>query len=127
MAMKYRGEGSSPENCNGTEPRLSYGPQATVRQATRRVCHTHPGSETLPSLTFRTYGNHGDPGGSAEGAAQLRTSLNSEEEVGNARKSESPILAMKSGNADGAKGRQYWDSESMANMPRHRADSVHDH
>jgi hypothetical protein len=73
------------------------------------------------------YGNHGDPGGSADGAAQLLTSLNSEEEAVTVRKSESPIVAVKSGNADGAKGRQYWDSESTANMPRHRADSAHDH
>jgi hypothetical protein len=125
--MKYRGEGSSPEKTNGKEPMVSANPQATVRQPKRRVCRTHPGSQTLPSLTFRTYGNHGDPGGSAEGVAQLPTSLNSEGEAGNVRKSESPILAMKSGNADGAKGRQYWDSESMANMPRHRADSAHEH
>jgi hypothetical protein len=102
-------------------------PQATVQQAKRRACGTHPGSQTSPSLTARTYGNHGDPDGSVEGMTQLLTSLNSEDEVKNVRKSESPIVATKSGNADGAKGRQYWDSESMANMPRHRADSVHDH
>jgi hypothetical protein len=99
-----------------------------VRQAKkRRVGRTHPGSQASPSMTSRTYGNHGDPGGSVEGAAQLPTSLNSEEGAGTARKSERPIVALKPGNAGGAKGRQYWDSESMANMPRHRADSVHDH
>ena len=125
--MKYRGEGSSPEKPTWKEPMGSQSPQATVRQTRRRVCRTHPGSQTLPSLTFRTYGNHGDPGGSAEGGAQLPTSLNSEEEAGSTRKSESPIVATKPGSSGGAKGRQYWDSESMANMPRHRADSVHDH
>jgi hypothetical protein len=125
--MEYRREGCSPENHQWKEPRASIVPQAMVRQTTRRVCRTHPGSQTSPSLTLRTYGNHGDPGESAEGVAQLPTSLNSEEEAGNARKSESPKVAMKSGNADGAKGWQYWDSESMANMPRHRADSAHDH
>jgi hypothetical protein len=102
-------------------------PQAMVRQMKRRVCRTHPGSQASPSTMFRTYGNHGDPGRCAEGGAQLPTSLKSEEGARTVRKSESPIVAMKSGNADGAKGWQYWDSESTANMPRHRADSVHDH
>jgi len=125
--MKYRCKGCSPEKFEWQGPRVSSDPQATVRQAARRAYRTHPGSQTSPSLTIRTYGNHGDPGGSADGAAQLPTSLSSEEEAGTVRKSESPILAMKPGNAGGAKGRQYWDSESMANMPRHRADSAHDH
>jgi len=92
-------------------------PQATVRQTRRRVCRTHPGSQASPSPTSRTYGNHGDPGGSVEGAAQPLTSLNSEEEVESAGKSEPPILAMKSGNADGAKGWQYWDNGSQTHAP----------
>ena len=106
---------------------MSKYPQAMVRQTRRRVCRTHPGSQASPSPTIRTYGNRGDPGGRTEGSVQLPTSLNSEEEVRAARKSESPIVAAKSGNSDGAKGRQYWDSESTANMPRHRADYAHDH
>jgi len=125
--MQYRREGSSPEKCTWNEPMASKCSQAMVRQTKRRVCRTHPGSQALPSPMYRTYGNHGDPGGSADGVAQLLTSLNSEEEARTGRKSESPIVAMKSGNADGAKGRQYWDSESLANMPRHRADSAHEH
>jgi hypothetical protein len=104
----------------------SNNPQAMVRQARRRACRTHPGSQASPSPTARAYGNHGDPDGSVEGVAQLPTSLNSEEEAKSVGKSEPPIVAMKSGNADGAKGRQYWDSESTANMPRHRADSAYD-
>jgi hypothetical protein len=125
--MKYRREGCSPENCNGKEPRASDCPQATVRQAKRRARRTHPGSQTSPSSTGRTCGNHGDPGGRAEGAAQPLTSLKSEEEVESVGKSEPSVVATKSGNSDGAKGRQYWDSESIANMPRHRADYEHDH
>ena len=38
--------------------------------------------------------------------AHLLTSLNSEEEGGGDRKSEAPIRAMNSGNAEGAKGRR---------------------
>jgi len=91
--------------------------QATVRQARRRVCRTHPGSQASSSSTLRTHGNRGDPGGSAEGAAQPLTSLNSEEEVESAGKSEPPILAMKSGNADGAKGWQYWDNGLVTHAP----------
>ena len=125
--MKYRREGSSPGKHKWLGPRALLRPQATVRQTRWRVGRAHPGSQTSSSSTFRIGGNHGDPGASAEGVAQLRTSLNSEEEAANARKSESPIVAVKPGNAGGAKGRQYWDSETMANMPRHRADSVHDH
>ena len=125
--MKYRGEGCSPEKPQWREPRASQSPQAMIRQTKRRVCRIHPGSQASSSSIVRTYGNHGDPGGGAEGAAQLPTSLNSEEEVRIARKSESPIVAMKFGNASGAKGWQYWDNESMVNMPRHRADSAHDH
>jgi hypothetical protein len=91
--------------------------QATVQQAQRRVCCTHPGSQASSSLTLRTHGNRGDPGGSAEGAAQPLTSLNSEEEVESAGKSEPPIVAMKSGNADGAKGWQYWDNGLATHAP----------
>ena len=125
--MKYRREGCSPEKNQWKEPMALKCPQATVQQAKRRACRTHPGSQASPSPTVRTYGNHGDPGGSVEGAAQSLTSLNSEEEAVSAGKSESPVVAVKSGNADGAKGGQYWDNESTANMPRHRADSAHDH
>lgn len=62
-----------------------------------------------------------------EGWHSPAPSPNNEEWGVNIRKSEWPVRAEKSGNADGAKGPRYWDSESMANMPRHRADSVHDH
>jgi hypothetical protein len=91
--------------------------QATVRQARGRACCTHPGSQTSSSSTLRTHGNRGDPGGSAEGAAQPLTSLNSEEAVESAGKSEPPVVAMKSGNADGAKGWQYWDNGLATHAP----------
>jgi len=91
--------------------------QAMVRQARRRACRTHPGSQASSSSTLRIHGNHGDPGGSAEGAAQPLTSLNSEEGAESAGKSEPPIVAMKSGNADGAKGRQYWDNGLVTHAP----------
>jgi hypothetical protein len=66
--------------------------QATVRQARRRAYRTHPGSQASSSLTMRAYGNHGDPNGSVEGAAQPRTSLNNEEEAESVGKSELPIV-----------------------------------
>ena len=77
--------------------------QVTVRQAPGRACCTHPGSQASSSLAMRARGNHGDPSGSVEGAAQPRTSLNNEEEAESVGKSELPIVAMKSGNSDGAK------------------------
>jgi hypothetical protein len=57
--------------------------------------------------------------------AHLLTSLNSEEEGSGDRKSEAPILAMISGNAEGAKGRRS-ELADKGNMTRHRADCVHD-
>ena len=51
-------------------------------------------------------------------AAHPRTSLNSEEEGGVWRKSETPIVATKSGNADGAKGCRL-ERTSRRNMARH--------
>jgi hypothetical protein len=98
-----------------------------VCKTKRRALRTSPGSQTSSSSMDRTSGNHGDPGMRAEGTVQLRTSLRVRKKVMHARKSESPIVALKSGNSDGVKGRQYWDRESMVNMPRHRADSAHDH
>ena len=37
-----------------------------------------------------------------------------------------PIVTMKSGNADGVKGHQF-EIVNKGNMPRHRADYVHEH
>ncbi len=91
--------------------------QTTVRQALWRACWTHPGSQTSSSLTMRTHGNPGDPGGSIEGAVQSLTSLNSEKGAESVGKSEPPIRAMKSGNADGAKGRRYWDNGLAKHAP----------
>jgi hypothetical protein len=48
---------------------------------------------------------------------QPLTSLNSEEEAESAGKSEPPIVARKSGNADGAKGWQYWDNGLAIHAP----------
>jgi hypothetical protein len=50
--------------------------------------------------------------------AHLRTSVRSEEEGGDGRKSEAPIVAMKSGNADGAKGCRF-ETTGKADMARH--------
>lgn len=57
--------------------------------------------------------------------AHLLPSLNSENRGGDHWKSETPIVAMKSGNSDGVKGHRF---EIMGNgyMTRHWADSVHD-
>ena len=63
------------------------------------------------------HGNHGDPGGGPEGRGQFLTSLNSEEEMESVGKSELPIVAVKSGNADGAKGRRYWDNGLAKHAP----------
>jgi len=58
-------------------------------------------------------------------SAQFRTSLGSEDGTGGVGKSEVPIRAMNSGNAEGAKGRRF-EIADKENMTRHRADSVHD-
>jgi hypothetical protein len=72
--------------------------------AVGRVEGTTPGSKSASSLTMRIRGNHGEPIVGAGGKAHLLTSLNSEDGGGDDRKSEAPIRAMISGNAEGAKG-----------------------
>ena len=57
---------------------------------------------------------------SAEQRAHPRTSVRSEEEGGGCRKSEAPIRAMRSGNADGAKGCRF-EGTGKGDMDRHRA------
>ena len=99
--------------------------QATVTRAYWQARGATPGSESASSLTLRVRGNQGDPILGAGSKAHLPTSLNSEEEGGGDRKSEAPIRAMISGNAEGAKGRRF-EIADEGNMTRHRADSVHD-
>ena len=117
MAACHR-EGISPENFPVEGGRwFSFTSRPWGSRRERRARCPHPGSQTSSSLTLRMHGNHGDPGGSPEGAGQSLTSLNSEEETESVGKSESPIVAMKSGNADGAKGRRYWDSGLAKHAP----------
>ena len=63
---------------------------------------------------------------SAQKKAHSRTSVRSEEEGGGCRKSEAPIRARRSGNADGAKGCRF-EGTGKGDMARHRADEDHDH
>ena len=58
---------------------------------------------------------------SAQKKAHPRTSVRSEEEGGGCRKSEAPIRAMRSGNADGAKGCRF-EGTGQGDMGRHRAE-----
>ena len=74
-------------------------------------------TESPPDPTIACAAFLSQPGGSPEGAGQSLTSLNSEEEIESVGKSESSIVAMKSGNADGAKGRRYWDNGSAKHAP----------
>ena len=62
-----------------------------------------------------------------EGARSFVPSLISEERSASVGKSERSVVPVKPGNAGGGKGPRYWESESMVNMPRHRADCAHDH
>jgi hypothetical protein len=87
-------------------PMVSPDQQATAPCAHWRARGATPGSQTASSLTTRVRGNQGDPIVGASSKAHLLTSLNSEEEGGSDRKSEAPIRAMNSGNAEGAKGRR---------------------
>ncbi len=107
-----------------SRPMVSGYPQATVSLAFWQAREATPGSETASSLTTRVRGNQGDPIVRAGSKAHLLTSLNSEEGGGGDRKSEAPIRAMNSGNAEGAKGRRS-EIADEGNMTRHRADSVH--
>ena len=70
-------------------------------------------------------GNPGDPFVGAIFLVRFPTSLNSEGGSGGAWKSETPIVAKNPGNAAGAKGSRF-KIMVKGNMPRHRADSVHD-
>ena len=63
---------------------------------------------------------------SAQNNAHLPTSLNSEGEGGDVGESEVPIVATNAGNAAGAKGHRF-EIVNRENMPRRRADYVHDH
>ena len=60
-----------------------------------------------------------------EGTAHPCTSVNSEEEGGMSQKSEAPIRAMNSGNAEGAKGCRF-EITGEGTMTQHRVDYVHD-
>ena len=80
-------------------------PQATFLDTLIGKCRgTPPGSEAASSLTRRLRGNQGDPTVGVPESAHPRTSVGSEEEGGDCRKSEAPVVAVKSGNSDGAKG-----------------------
>jgi hypothetical protein len=104
---------------------VSMGQQATASRAHWQAREATPGSESASSLTTRVRGNQGDPIVGAGRKAHLLTSLNSEEEGGDDRKSEAPIGARISGNAEGAKGRRF-EIADEGNMTRHRADCAHD-
>ena len=101
-----------------SRPMVSGYPQATVSLAFWQAREATPGSQTVSSLTTRVRGNQGDPIVGAGTKAHLLTSLNSEEEGGGDRKSEAPIGAMNSGNAEGAKGRRF-EITGKGNMTRH--------
>ena len=79
---------------------------------------TPPGSEAASSLTRRLRGNQGDPAAGALKSAHPRTSVGSEEEGSDCRKSEVPVVAVKSGNSDGAKGCQF-EVTNRGHMTRH--------
>src|ERR1700674_527690 len=84
--------------------KVSMGQQTTAPRAHWQARGATPGSESASSLTTRTRGNQGDPILGAGSKAHLPTSLNSEEEGGGDRKSEAPIRAMISGNAEEQRG-----------------------
>ena len=79
---------------------------------------TPPGSEAASSLTRRLRGNQGDPTVGVLESAHPRTSLGSEEEGSDCRKSEAPVVAVKSGNSDGAKGCRV-EVTTRGHMARH--------
>jgi len=92
--------------------------QAIVPCALRRVQGTTPGSKAASSLTLRLRGNQGDPAVGVPRGAHSWTSVKSEEKGRGCRKSEAPIRAEKSGNADGAKGRRF-EITNRGDMVRH--------
>lgn len=70
-----------------------------------------PGSQSISSLRLGFHDNEGDPHRRRKPRRHSRTSLTSKEVGMAVWKSEPPIEAMMSGNADGAKG---WQSETSA-------------
>ena len=112
----------------GVESRKSQGwsrpmscatPQATFLDTLIGKCRgTPPGSEAASSLTRRLRSNQGDPTVGVLKSAHPRTSLGSEEEGSDCRKSEAPVVAVKSGNSDGAKGCRF-EVTDKEHMPRH--------
>ena len=97
-------EGVEPRKFSWRVPRVLTHPQATTRGAIGRALRVPPGSEAVSSLTLRVCGNQGDPVVGVQGGAHPWTSVRSEEAGGDGRKSGAPIVAVKPGNAGGAKG-----------------------
>jgi len=100
--------------------------QATTRGAIGRVPRVPPGSEAVSSLRLRICGNQGDPVVGVQGGAHPLTSVRSEEAGGDGRKSEAPIVAVKPGNAGGAKGCRD-EITGKGDTALHREDFARDH
>ena len=101
-------EGFKPRNTQSwNRPTVSQHRQATPERASRRVRGGGPGSKAASSLTLRLRVNRGDP---SVGVAERRTrrqAINREGAGIGRRKSEVSIVALKPGNAGGAKGHRF--------------------
>ena len=96
------------------------GQQATVLCAIRGECEGPPRGLRPRRASHRDYVVTREIRQSAQKKAHPRTSVRSEEEGRGCRKSEAPIRATRSGNADGAKGCRFGRT-GQGDMDRHSA------
>jgi len=97
-----------------------YGPAGNSPLYVRGECKEPPRGLRPRRASHRDYVVTREIRQSAQKEAHPWTSVRSEEEGGGCRKSEAPIRAMRSGNADGAKGCRFGRT-GQGDMGRHRA------
>ena len=100
-----------------------YGPAGNSRLHVRGECKGPPRGLRPCRASHGDYVVTREVRQSAQKKAHSRTSVRSEEEGGGCRKSEAPIGAMRSGNADGAKGCRF-GRIGQGDMVRHRAEEA---
>ena len=100
-----------------------YGPAGNSRLHVRGECKGPPRGLRPCRASQGDYVVTREVRQSAQKKAHSRTSVRSEEEGGGCRKSEAPIGAMRSGNADGAKGCRF-GRIGQGDMVRHRAEEA---
>jgi len=113
----------SPDKTDMGEADGFYGPAGNSPLYVRGECKGPPRGLRPCRASHGDYAVTREIRQSAQKKAHPRTGVRSEEEGGGCWKSEAPIGAMRSGNADGAKGCRFGRT-GQGNMGRHRAEEA---